>query len=57
MTDTPQHIKDLQLKLWLAKTSEERLTQFLKDNDEMYRFILEAKKSLGIDWDEKKYRR
>ena len=57
MTDTPQHIKDLQLKLWLAKTPEERLTQFLKDNDEMYRFILEAKKSLGIDWDEKKYRR
>ena len=24
MTDTPKHIKDLQLKLWLAKTPGER---------------------------------
>ena len=57
MENTPQHIKDLQLKIWLAKTPEERLTQFLKDNDEMFKFILEAKKSLGIEWDETKYRR
>ena len=57
MENTPQHIKDLQLKIWLAKTPEERLTQFLKNNDEMFKFILEAKKSLGIEWDETKYRR
>ena len=57
MTDTPDHIKKIQLHIWLAKTPEERLTQFLKDNDEMFKFILEAKKSLGIEWDETKYRR
>ena len=57
MSDTPQHIRDLQLKLWFAKTPEERLTQFLKDNDEMFRFILAAKKKLGIEWDETTYRR
>lgn len=57
MTDTPDHIKKIQLDIWLAKTPEERLTQFLKDNDEMFKFILEAKKSLGIEWDETKYRR
>jgi hypothetical protein len=57
MTDTPDHIKKIQLEIWLAKTPEERLTQFLKDNDEMFRLILEAKKNLGIEWDETAYRR
>jgi len=57
MTDTPQHIKDIQLNLWLSKTPEERLMQFLKDNDEMYKAILKAKKELGIDFDENKDRR
>ena len=57
MTDTPDHIKKIQLEIWLAKTPEERLTQFLKDNDEMFRFILEAKKNLGIEWDETVCRR
>lgn len=51
MIDTPQHIKDLQLKLWLEKTPEQRLMQFLKDNDEMFRFIMESKKKLGIKYD------
>jgi hypothetical protein len=49
MTDTPQHIKDLQLKLWLAKKPEEILMQFLKDNDEMFKAIIQAKKDLGIE--------
>jgi hypothetical protein len=44
MKDTPQHIQDLQLKLWLSKAPGERLLQFLIDNDAMYKFILEAKK-------------
>jgi hypothetical protein len=57
MTDTPQHIKDLQLKLWLEKTQDERLMQFLKSNDEMFKFIRETKKNLGIEWDETKYRK
>ncbi len=51
MNDTPQHIKDLQLKLWLEKKPEERLMQFLKDNDAMFKAILQVKKELGIKYD------
>ena len=36
MTDTPQHIKDIQLKIWLSKTPGERLRQFLIDNEALY---------------------
>ncbi len=54
MTDTPKHIKNIQLKLWLAKTPEERLLQFLKDNDEMYKAILQAKKDLNIPFEANK---
>ena len=43
MTDTPQHVKDLQLKLWLAKTPGERLRQMLLDNAALYKFWKEAK--------------
>jgi len=38
MTDTPQHIKDLQLKIWLSKTPAERLRQLMIDNDEIFNF-------------------
>ena len=38
MTDTPQHIKDLQLQIWLAKPPMERLRQFLVDNEALYLF-------------------
>jgi hypothetical protein len=48
MTDTPQHIKDLQLKLWLAKPPGERLYQFLVDNDAMMKALIDAKKKLNI---------
>ena len=43
MTDTPKHIKDLQLKLWLAKTPEQRLFQFITENDAWWKAIKEAK--------------
>lgn len=43
MTDTPQHIKDLQLKIWMDKTPEERLFQFLTDNDIMFKALREYK--------------
>ena len=46
MTDTPKHIKDLQLKTWLSKTPGERLGQFLTDNDIMYKALLKAKEQL-----------
>jgi hypothetical protein len=46
MNDTPQHIKDLQLKIWLTKSPGERLYQFLIDNDAMYQGILLLKKDV-----------
>ena len=46
MNDTPDHIKQLQLKIWLAKPPGERLRQFLIDNDQFFRFLEQAKKSL-----------
>ena len=57
MSDTPQQIKNIQLNLWLSKTPEERLMQFLKDNNEMYMAILRTKKELGIEFDKNKERR
>ena len=38
MQDTPQHIKDLQLKIWLSKPPMERLKQLLIDNDALFKF-------------------
>lgn len=45
MNDTPQHIKELQLKIWLTKSPGERLYQFLVDNDAIYQGILSLKKN------------
>ena len=45
MDDTPQHIKDLQLEIWLAKSPGERLYQFLVDNDKMYQGIQALQKN------------
>ncbi len=46
MTDTPEHIKQLQLKIWLSKTPAERLKQFLEDNDALFEFSAKAKEAL-----------
>lgn len=46
MQDTPQHIKDLQLKIWLAKTPMERLRQFLIDNQAFFQLTTEVRRSL-----------
>ena len=43
MNDTPAHIKELQLKLWLSKPPEERLLQFIKENDAWWQALKEAK--------------
>jgi hypothetical protein len=48
MNDTPRHIKDLQLQLWLSKSPGERLYQFLIDNETMLNALREAKKKLGL---------
>ncbi len=45
MNDTPKHIKDLQLEIWLAKSPGERLYQFLVDNDKMYQGIQALQKN------------
>jgi hypothetical protein len=38
MTDTPQHIKELQLKIWLSRSPMERLKQFMEDNAALAKF-------------------
>jgi len=43
LNDTPAHIKDLQLKLWLSKSPEERLLQFIRENDAWWQALKEAK--------------
>jgi hypothetical protein len=48
MTDTPEHIRDLQLELWLSKTPGERLYQFIMDNDVMYKALREYKIKNGL---------
>ena len=48
MTDTPQHIEDLQLKLWLEKTPGERLYQAIIDIDAMRMALIDAKKKLDL---------
>ncbi|MBS1610089.1 MAG: hypothetical protein JSS98_09380 [Bacteroidetes bacterium] len=48
MTDTPQHVKDIQLKLWLAKPPGERLMQSIRDIETMRKFLREVKTNLGL---------
>ncbi len=48
MNDTPQHIKDLQLKLWLEKTPGERLYQTITDIDDMRKALRETKIKMGL---------
>lgn len=45
MDDTPQHIKDLQLKIWLSKPSGDRLLQSITDNEALYLAWKKAKEA------------
>ncbi|HEX6169373.1 MAG TPA: hypothetical protein VFZ33_06740 [Chitinophagaceae bacterium] len=45
MNDTPEHIKELQLKLWLSKPPEERLLQFIRENDAWWQALKAAKEN------------
>ena len=47
MNDTPQHIKELQLKIWLSKPPMERLRQMMEDNAALMRFWTETRKVSG----------
>ena len=42
MNDTPEHIKQKQLEIWLAKTPAERIRQFCIDNDMLFQFWRKA---------------
>jgi hypothetical protein len=46
MDDTPDHVKKIQLDIWLAKPLEERLRLTLQMNDELSAFWREMKKSM-----------
>jgi hypothetical protein len=52
MTDTPQYIKDIHLKLWLEKPLEERLYQTIKDIEEMRHALRELKREMGLPLDD-----
>jgi hypothetical protein len=43
MSDTPQHIKEKQLEIWLSKTPAERLKKTLEDNEALFLFWKNAK--------------
>jgi hypothetical protein len=45
MEDTPEHIKQIQLKIWLSKSPGERLKQFLIDNEALFTALKKAKQS------------
>ena len=45
MNDTPQYIKELQLKIWLSKSPGDRLRQFMEDNASLFQFWNMAQKS------------
>jgi hypothetical protein len=48
MTDTPQHINDIHLKLWLEKSPGERLYQAINDIEQMRNALRDAKRKLGL---------
>lgn len=54
MNDTPKHIKELQLKIWMSKTPGERLYQAIKDNEVIFRIWKEAKEEREKKINEKK---
>jgi hypothetical protein len=49
MQDTPEHIKQLQLELWLSKTMSERLEQFLLDNDALFKLWKQAQQQVSAN--------
>ena len=47
MQDTPDHVKKIQLEIWMAKSPAERLLQAIKDNEDLFTFWDHAKKELA----------
>jgi len=48
MNDTPEHIKEMHLKLWLTKSPGERLYQAVTDIDAMRVALRHTKIRLGL---------
>ena len=48
MTDTPEYVRNLQLKIWLSKPPEERLLQFILENDAWWKALQQAKEIIGL---------
>lgn len=49
MEDTSEHVKKLQLEIWLTKPPKERLRLTLQHNDELYAFWNGTKKKSSPD--------
>jgi hypothetical protein len=49
MDDTPPHVKQLQLEIWLSKPPEERLRITLEDNDALFALWKELKKNYNAN--------
>lgn len=47
MQDTPEHIKQMQLDIWMSKTMSERLERTILDNDALFKFWKEARKKIS----------
>ena len=48
MLDTPDHVKKIQLEIWLAKPPEERIRLTLQMNDELYSLWNKVKKNMAF---------
>ncbi len=55
MNDTPDHIKELQRRIWMRKSPMERLKQFLLDNDDFFRFTNTLKSQIKEQEVKKKF--
>ncbi len=53
MDDTPEYIKELQLKIWLSKSPADRLKQFMEDNASLFRFWNAAQKQSSVTTEQK----
>ena len=47
MDDTPEHVKKIQLEIWLFKPPEERIRLTLQMNDELFALWAEVKKNMA----------
>ena len=45
MNDTPQNIRDEQLRIWLSKPPMERLRQMMENNALLYKFWSNTRRS------------